>query len=150
MQVATAPCCAGAHYWLLHSSQSHGQFFSAFHQRQRSHLPWNWVTVFPCLYGVKWGRDLEIGKSSIMSMCLESLGIHEWCIQIMCRNSDMWSEYTPVTGDGIGVQGGRGSAGMFGGLLPFWISVCRNHTASQQCGVPSSSAFKGNAKPITA
>lgn len=66
------------------------------------------------------------------------------------RNLDMWSEYAPVIGDEIGVQGGRGSAGMLGGLLHFWISVCKNQAASQQCAVSSSSAFKGNAKPITA
>lgn len=91
-----------------------------------------------------------MGRSSILSLCLESLGIHEQGTESVCRNSDTWSEYTPVIGDGIGVQGGRGSAGTLGGLLHFWISVCRSHVASQQCGVPSSSAFRGNAKPITA
>lgn len=43
-----------------------------------------------------------------MSLCLDSLGIQEWCREIVCRNSDMWRKYTPVVGDGIGVQGGRG------------------------------------------
>lgn len=39
---------------------------------------------FACLWGVKWQRDLEMGRSSIMSLCLESLGFHEWCTESTC------------------------------------------------------------------